>query len=196
MGKNLLIAEVAKKYIERFVKNDIQSLRKDGRLLVSVEEKLAVKINDDLQYNLLGKIDRIDKSLSDGSIRLIDYKTGSVEQRDLKLASWDQLTDEPKFSKVFQLLFYSYLYIKNHPEAEGIIPGIFSLRKHTRGLQKLILPENADLKTAIEIFESQVHDLVSELCDQNVPITQTVNEENCNWCDYKTICNRQGKSMF
>jgi ATP-dependent helicase/DNAse subunit B len=195
-GKNLLIAEVARKYIERFVKRDIDSLNTSGRLLISVEEKLLAEVKEGISFKLTGKIDRIDQSPEDGSIRLIDYKTGSVEQRDLKLTDWEQLTTDPKYSKVFQLLFYCFLYRNSNELSAEVMPGIFSLRKHTRGFQQLILPDKIDISEAMPIFKEQLKELVEKITDPDIPIVQTTEEENCNWCDYKTICNRQGKSSF
>ena len=40
----------------------------------------------------------------DDAIRVIDYKTGSVQAAELKLKSWDKLTSDPKMAKAFQLL--------------------------------------------------------------------------------------------
>ncbi len=191
-GKNLLIARVARKYIERFVELDIDDLDKKPRSILVLEDMLHTKVETSVECKLKGKIDRIDRSPGDEEIRLIDYKTGSVEPRDLALKSWDELTTDPKHAKVFQLLFYAYLFKRNFPEKENLVPGIFSLRKLSRGLQHLKLPDDSDLSAGIEEFEKQLKVLINELFDKDVPITQTPDHDRCTWCDYKNICNRSG----
>ena len=192
-GKNLLIARVARHYVERFVRSDIELLRQEPRAVLLTEKMLHARLDNDDNTLLRGKIDRVDKSLSDGTVRLIDYKTGSVEPRDLTLKAWDHLQTEPDTSKVFQLLFYAYLFASNFPEESNIQPGIISLRKHSLGLQAVKLPGGAGLNEGIEKFTSTVGTLVDEMRDIDIPIIQTADEDRCTWCEYKNICNRSGK---
>ena len=60
---------------------------------------------------LTGKVDRIDEY--NGVTRIIDYKTGKVEQNKVEIVNWEDITtDYSKYSKSFQLLMYAYMMNK------------------------------------------------------------------------------------
>ena len=65
-------------------------------------------------FILKGRVDRIDKY--EGLLRIIDYKTGTVTQNDISFNEFEELLNNPKKSKAFQLLVYTYLYLKTFPE--------------------------------------------------------------------------------
>jgi len=55
-----------------------------------------------------GSVDRIEER--NGSIRIIDYKTGKVEKANLTLNSWTGLTKDIKNDKIIQILAYAFMY--------------------------------------------------------------------------------------
>ncbi len=195
-GKNLLSFEVAKKYVKQFVEADVQNLKRKPENLIGLEQKLAasLKINEK-EIRLKGTIDRIGRDSQEGAILLADYKTGKVEKKDLKIEDWETLVTEPKQSKAFQLLFYTYLFQKNNPSTQQIVPGIFSMRAISSGFITASLPEGAD-DNLIPEFEKVLTEIISEIFDPQSPFIQTENKDACNWCDYKGICNRVGTSFF
>ncbi len=195
-GKNLLSFEVAKKYVKQFVEADVQNLKRKPENLIGLEQKLAasLKINEK-EIRLKGTIDRIGRDSQEGAILLADYKTGKVEKKDLKIEDWETLVTEPKQSKAFQLLFYTYLFQKNNPSTQQIVPGIFSMRAISSGFITASLPEGAD-DNLIPEFEKVLTEIISEIFDPQSPFIQTENKDACNWCDYKGICNRVGASFF
>jgi CRISPR/Cas system-associated exonuclease Cas4 (RecB family) len=195
-GKNLLTVEVAKKYIQQFVRHDIAALRKQARQLIAVEEWVSTSLEiNGKQVNLKGVVDRIDTGVANSPVRLIDYKTGGVEAGNLKLPGWEELIVDPKHQKVFQLLFYTYLFEadgkQKNPEA-----GIFSLRKVSGGFITPTLPDKANWEESKDTFEHLLQELIGELINPDLPFKQTEDEKNCNWCDFKTICNRHESNFF
>ena len=66
-------------------------------------------------FRLKGIVDRVDKY--NGTLRIIDYKSGkAVTSKDLNFHKWDDVIDDPKKDKLFQVLeaikperFYMYL---------------------------------------------------------------------------------------
>ena len=61
--------------------------------ILNIESRLAsdFPINDiDVDTKIKGKVDRIDEY--NGTLRIIDYKTGVVEPRDLEIGDWGDLT--------------------------------------------------------------------------------------------------------
>jgi len=195
-GKNYLTVEVARKYIQRFVTMDIAELKKQATQLLAVEKKFttAIKVNGQ-KVILKGTVDRIDSGGSGSSLRLIDYKTGAVEPKDLKLKDWEDLILDPKHQKIFQLLFYTFLFEENN-QKKNPLAGIYSLRKPSEGFLSAILPDDADWKESKETFQQMLDELISKLINPELPFSQTEDEERCNWCDFKNICNRKESSNF
>lgn len=182
-GKNYLIFEVAKKYIEQFIKAEIEDPSTASKEIVSLEEKIEIRFQvEDNDVALKGYLDRIEK-LQDGTIRIIDYKTGRVEPNDLALKDWDEIADKKK-DKLFQLLFYAFLYQKKYEPDHTPELGLYSLRMRSYGLMEPKLPG------AGNYFEAYLTGLIHEIFDPSLSFEQTTDEKICSYCDYKDICNR------
>jgi hypothetical protein len=188
-GKNLLIVQIIEKYIRRFVNADINSLRKEPRILKAVESELKypVTLSDGKQVLIKGTIDRVDEK--DDEIRVSDYKTGSVTKSDVNFKAWENLLTESGYSKAFQTLLYGWLYKQNHPQIKNIIVGLFSLRNYSSGFIVPVFPDDTS-EEWIDDFEPVMVDLLEQLFDPEQPFTQTTETKNCKYCDFKGICNR------
>ena len=188
IGKNHLIYEVAKKYIEQFLKYESNKASLSSVQITGLEERIKTTAKlGNYEVTLKGFLDRVEKTET-GDIRIIDYKTGKVEPSDLKLndkiAEVEQLADGKK-EKLFQLLFYAYLYRLHYGTSSRPEMGIYSLRMlSSYGLIETVLP-NGD-----NFFEGYLTSLIEEIFDPSVNFSQTENERLCNYCDFKDICNR------
>jgi ATP-dependent helicase/DNAse subunit B len=151
---------------------------------------------DGKKAQLRGTIDRIDEDNVDGTVLLADYKTGKVEKKDLKLADWAELSADQKYSKAFQLLFYTYLYQKNNSSTAKIEPGIFSFRNIPGGFITMTFAEETESEALISEFKKVLIEIIGEIFDPETPFAQTEDEKACSWCAYKGICNREGSSAF
>lgn len=191
-GKNHLLLKVAESVIGKYLQKEMEEAVKDkiaGReyKLDSIERWMTVMLGE---YKLSGKADRIDQS---GSFyRILDYKSGKITDNDINLSDINKLEDGPASDKIFQLLFYTYLFYNQlHYPPAGILPGIVSMRRPERGFIPLRLPKNADLlKEGIESFKDLVIKLLNNLYDSNVPFTQTEDINICIYCPYNPICIR------
>lgn len=190
-GKNLLMVKVARRYIEKFIENDSIRLKENSTVLLGVEEKVSTQIMvGDMQVKLYGVIDRVEKDVIYDLIRIIDYKTGNVEQKELKLKDGDALLTDTAFAKAFQLLFYTYVYAANKKLDKDIEAGIYSMRALSSGLIQLIIPETEMLSSFLIKFEKSIISLLNQIFDTAQPFAQTEDSDRCRWCDYKEICNR------
>ncbi len=196
-GKNLLYRKMAERYTHNFLSYEQKVLKQKNILsIVSLEDvfrsKLTIKDNSKtFNFNFKGTIDRVD-SLN-GDIRIIDYKTGYVDKKDLKIEDWQNLLSDKKHDKAFQLLMYTYIYHKNKPQTVNFIPGIFSLRKFKDGLSQLTVPEGKGIinDKALSEFEKHLCSLMLEIFNKDITFSQTTEEDNCRFCPFKIICNRQ-----
>lgn len=189
-GKNLLTFEVAISYIINFLKWDIKNIKEHPTILQSSENKYSINISHNASnIKFKGTIDRIDKRLDNGTIRIIDYKTGKVLRKDLILKDTEELTTNPDYAKAFQVIYYAWLYNQQHP-IEKLEAGIISLRSISEGFITLKIKDVSRIQDYFNEFTQSILKLVSEILDPDVPFTQTTDSSQCAWCDYKTICNR------
>ena len=104
-GKNALIYHHFKKCIENLLDKEISEINSFGEYkILKTENKLIskyqyIKEKSINKIKLLGYVDRIDST--DQGIRLIDYKTGMVLQKDLNIFDFDQLTKKHKALQLF-----------------------------------------------------------------------------------------------
>ncbi|UPT69083.1 MAG: PD-(D/E)XK nuclease family protein [Sphingobacteriales bacterium JAD_PAG50586_3] len=110
-GKNLLIYRVSKRFVENFLSFQKQLLQDDtgkgfDTVVTNLEQPLAAPFTvAGIEIKIAGNADRIEQSGND--IRLIDYKTGKVDNAELKFTAWDDLILYPDYAKSFQLLTYA-----------------------------------------------------------------------------------------
>jgi hypothetical protein len=200
-GKNYLSLQIAQKLTADFLGLEIRLLKKaiaDNKRvnIIGKEAMLTHSINvDGIYFNLIGNADRVD--FEGDTLRIIDYKTGKVEQQEIIFTEYDELIDNPKKSKAFQLLMYAYLYLKMHPNYIGsnVIAGNFSFKNLTSGLLKVSKKINSKKSETLNVnqnvidnFESQLEIVLTKI--NNNDFVQTNDLKNCEWCDYRSICRR------
>jgi len=196
-GKNLLVVKVVCEFINSFLEKESAFLLKTGQqpLILEIEESFETTTtinagNDRAQIKLKGFIDRIDKTKD--KIRIIDYKTGKVEQRDIKINTWEDLVTESNLGKSFQLLFYTYLYYRTRKSNPFVLePGIISFRNLSHGFLKLIQPDDEELsENTIIRFEGILHSILGDIFDPAIPFAQTEEIDHCRNCSFLSVCNR------
>ena len=175
-GKNLIIFEIAKRYISNFINSEIQSLKAGKKikiLAIEADEKIELKI-DGLDFNvkLNGKVDRIDQF--DGVTRVIDYKSGKVEQNKVEIVDWKNITtDYDKYSKSFQILCYAYMMHKQNLIQLPIEAGIISFKNLSSGFLKFGKKASTHSRTKDQLiteetlnnFEIELKKLILEICN-------------------------------
>lgn len=194
-GKNHLILQVARDLISKEVKNELNKLHNSEVNILGLEQYYEsyftlVHNAEKREIKLKGTIDRIDKV--DGITRIIDYKTGTVDARDLVVKNPDDLQSHLKMDKCFQLLFYSQLYFLNRKTQDfAVEPGIISLRKKKNQFMPLKYNNNNFLnEQSMKDFHSILENIFLDLLDPAMPILQAEDLEVCKYCEFKNICNR------
>ncbi len=204
-GKNLLLVSVAKLMVRRYLKNEseqLEELAKSGKsYTVSFLEQLVestVRIpygNKDLNIRLKGFIDRVDKM--DGWWKIIDYKTGATESKQVKVKDWNDLKVNPDLNIGFQLLMYAYLLGRWFHSPVVSCAGIVSLKKINAGFTSVSVPDDEPGKMTTTLndavagrFEKVVLSVLTEVYDLEKPFTQTNDLEICERCPYINLCGR------
>ena len=196
-GRDLLSVKVAETYVNRVLIQDIAYLEKFGAgalQMRGVEIDGNVELNVSLpqpftRVRLAGRIDRIDE-LSDGTIRVLDYKTGKVDAEDLALSSIDELTGEKGRPKAAQLVLYG-LMMQQHEQGRNYQFGIATLQSSK---PPVLLSINKQTSFTIDdvrnMFRPVITSQVLEMADPEVAFTQTEDLKACGYCQYASICNR------
>ena len=175
-GKNLLIYNVAKQFVLNFLEQELDLLKQGRQLkILQLEYDLEVLIDiDGLNHpiKLRGQADRIDEL--DGVIRIIDYKTGKVEQKDVTIKDWQLITtDYKKYSKSFQVLLYAFIYARMNNlnfDEHLIESGIISFKNLKRGFMKV--NKRAVQKEDMNSFVNELKQLIVEIFNPDIPFIE------------------------
>ncbi|MFG6685180.1 PD-(D/E)XK nuclease family protein [Mariniflexile sp. HNIBRBA6329] len=183
-GKNLIVFEIAKRYVSNFLDLEIQDLNAGNQIkIVAIEANNEVLVNFpelDFPVKLVGKVDRVDEY--NGTLRIIDYKTGRVDQSHIEIVDWEAITtDYKKYSKSFQVLTYAYMmYLMGHIKLP-VEAGIISFKNLNAGVLKFAKKDKSGngakkdfliTKETIANFEVELKKLILEICNPNIPFIE------------------------
>ncbi|MBU2921487.1 PD-(D/E)XK nuclease family protein [Winogradskyella psychrotolerans] len=182
-GKNLIIFEIAQRYISNFLNLELESLKQGNEikiLSIEADEAIDIKIEGlDFPIKLKGKVDRIDSF--NGMTRVIDYKSGKVEQNKVEIVNWEDLTtDYTKYSKSFQILCYTYMMRQQNLIVLPIEAGIISFKNLGEGLLKFGKKASSHARTkdqlitneTLDNFEIELKKLITEICNPKLNFTE------------------------
>ena len=159
-----------------------------------------------LPVRILGRADRID-ALPDGRRRVVDYKTGLVERRELNLRGTQKpltaaetverlLTESSSGAdKVRQLWLYRFMLESDefNPAPPGSEAAIMSLRKIDEGLLMApldFITEGTGEPDFLKASAELVARLARRILDPTEAIRKTDDIAKCEYCPYRGICAR------
>ncbi|HRS67348.1 MAG TPA: PD-(D/E)XK nuclease family protein [Paludibacteraceae bacterium] len=194
LGENLLIANIIKAYVIQTLKFD-QNERTPFRYLESeLPLKTRFTFGNELTVNLKGFIDRVDEQ--DGVTHIIDYKTGKTEMSFQNIDVLFDNSNDKRPRAVLQTFFYAMLYQVNRNTTNQLKPAIYSLRnfENHQITYKPSLHDSSEFVTDYNqfktAFETKLAYYLSEIFDAQQPFEQCRDTELCEYCDFKTLCNR------
>ena len=194
-GRNLVVEEVILEYV-------VQTLRHDRKLLLDagspgfsilgLERRMECSFEG---FRLKGIADRIDRYKGD-EVRIVDYKTGRVEEDDIRITDGNAAAvveklfgpsnnGRPKIA--LQLFMYGLLAqhcedLKGHP----LVNAIYSVsRLFTEPLPDC--PQSAEFA---RLTRERLKAMLEEMVDPAIPFRRTGETATCDYCDFKTICGR------
>ncbi len=183
-GKNLIIFEIAKRYVSNFLDLEIKDLKAGNEIkIVAIEanNNVIVDIPElDFPITITGKVDRVDEY--NGVTRIVDYKTGKVEPNSVEIVDWETMTtDYSKYSKSFQVLTYAYMMYVSHQIKLPVEAGIISFKNLGKGFLKFSKKDKAGAyakkdalitQETLDNFYNELKQLVLEICNPNIPFTE------------------------
>ena len=178
-GKNLIIFEIAKRYVSNFLDLEINALNQGDTIkIIAIEAENSVLINMpelNVPVKIKGKVDRVD--IRNGITRIIDYKTGSVQQNQVEIINWEDLTtDYKKYSKSFQVLCYAYMMLESKKLNTPVEAGIISFKNLNAGFLKFAQKESnyskhkntLITKEILNNFQIELKKLITEICNPDI----------------------------
>ena len=151
--------------------------------ILALEKKLETEIKIegfDFLIKIKGVVDRVDEL--DGKLRIIDYKTGKVEQNQLKIPDFSIIHTDYKYTKALQVMLYAYLYKQENSSLDGNMEaGIISFRNLKSGFIKMNFSEarggkDFDItKERITDFLEELTYIIKEILNPNQPFIENQN---------------------
>ncbi len=204
-GRNLLLVRVAKMMLKRFLGSELKAitdLKENGETItiVGLEQWLERRLDLTLTGSVLnikikGLADRIDNTGK--CLRIIDYKTGSSDNKRTKVDNWEEFALDPSTDHAFQLLTYSWMYSPRMKSEIPVKAGILSLKKLNEGLMTVSVPsveekKGNDILTAEDLnqFETSLRQVLNAIFDTTAGFTQTSDPRVCAKCRFINICGR------
>ncbi len=194
-GNELIIKNVLDVFINRIFQIDKSAA---PVTILSFEElltfPLSIKNNEaDLTLLIGGRIDRIDNQ--NGVIRIIDYKTGEVND---SVSSVGALFDNDRNKNLdawLQTLLYCETYLSTRQD-QKIRPSVYKLKKNQgpsdtdrlRIGKNLVIDDYHDIRAE---FLEYLNITVNKIFSPDEPFTMTSDSWNkCRYCPYRTLCLR------
>ncbi len=157
-GRGYLTYEVIKDYVTKTLEADAALCNNQGDIeLVLLEEKLEVALNlpeiSPKPFKIRGLVDRVDRI--NNTLRIVDYKTGSVTPTELKIETISEVFTNHKKGKALQLLCYALFLYRSEKWStvcgEEVSAYVFSTKSQT--YLPLIEGKNPMRLTADKIME-------------------------------------------
>lgn len=211
-GFNYVLQEVAKTLLGSYFEQSSAWYPERIKLL-AVEEKLETTVmipvgSEMWPIKMKGRIDRMDLK-GDSVLRIVDYKTGKVEKKDVKAGESlaETLQDNELKAKLFQLWMYKFLVkmeLQKAPEDRiealkglasdrlTIEPGIISFRNFKDQLisSPLEFSEGESEDAFIQESTTLIKHWVDKLVSAETVFEKTANLDQCTFCDFTSICHR------
>ncbi|UPQ80312.1 PD-(D/E)XK nuclease family protein [Flavobacterium azooxidireducens] len=180
-GKNLLAFEVAKRNVFNFLQLEKRLLEQNDAVKVLFLEKNYEQILNDerlpFPIKIKGNVDRIE--LRNGKLRIIDYKTGKVEQASLSISNWNGLTEDIKYDKIIQLLCYAFMVQSDFPNTELEV-GIISFKNLKAGFMPFQIKEGREVivnqvdDSVLDDFKTELIVLLNEILNVEFPFEEKI----------------------
>lgn len=193
---------INRKVILRLIDDLLQYDSTHGPIRILGTEKkvygdIPVQLHDGRAQNVRmgGIVDRLD--IVDGTMRVIDYKTGNREQGKVKAIS-DIFQPENIGNHTdyyLQAMLYSTLirHSKVHnPDNRPVSPALLFVQKVRREDYTPILSIGdspiTDIADVEQDFRDSISQLLAEILDPAMPFLPTEDKSRCDLCPYKKLC--------
>ena len=194
-GRNLVLEEVILDYVLSTLRHDNRLLAasgSEGFRIIGLERPFQMDFEG---FRIKGFVDRID-SYRKGEVRIVDYKTGKVEDDDLFITDDNAASvveklfaeDGSKRPKIALQLFVYGLFA--HDDGNLRSQTLYNSIYSTAWLYTRDLPEVPESPVFLQLMREKLRELLAEMTNPDIPFRRTQDLKTCAWCDFKDICGR------
>lgn len=195
-GKALLIFSTLRTYLRNMVEADSENA---PLYIFSLESSfyhvLPVEIDGVVRdIKIGGKIDRLDQS--NGVVRIIDYKTGSLNPYDLSCKTLGEVFIPEKKNikkEILQALVYGYILksdVYHHEDIGATIYAILKLQDESFNPVIRIATKPLRMNEVWGETGDYLRSIVRDIYSADTVFDQTEFTERCEYCPYKGICRK------
>jgi len=194
-GRNIIYRNLVGRYVLQVLQRDLELLERydtDKFRILGLERWEEMQLGG---FSFVGAIDRLD-SFDPDEIRIVDYKTGSVTDKDIHINEGNAAQvvsdlfdgngkERPKIA--LQLYLYGLL-IGRRKEFSGkrLVNSIYQTsRLFVEEVENVAL-----CPSFCRLMSERLDELIKEISDTSIPWKRTGNRKDCEWCDFKMICGR------
>ncbi len=197
-GEASIVSVAIKNYAMAALRYDIALLEKAGDnasiTVVECECQHNVSLNyGGVDFNFTYIADRIDR-LPDGTLRIVDYKTG---RDDTGFASVDDLfavtTKDKNLRGILQLMLYCNAYALEKKTDAPIMPVIYKLRNMDETGVIYNGTQLQDYHSINDEFNEKMNKVIGSLFDTTTPFTPSPDSNSCRFCKYSDFCRRNAR---
>jgi ATP-dependent helicase/DNAse subunit B len=193
-GDTILVRDIILKYILRGILRYDTS--QSGFTIRGLEDDIAYKykISNGRYVNLFGRADRIDER-ADGSLQIIDYKSGNKPRLEFNgISTLFHGAPHERISNIFQTLLYSMMLHKDR-NVEACPSLYYASQMLSKGYSPHIVNKggNGEIHKYSDVcddFEQHLTQIFEELFNKDIAFKQVEDTDACTYCDYKKICRR------
>lgn len=196
-GNLLLVKDIVSRYIRGgVVPYDVAH---DDFVVEGLEQRIGYALDFEsvgrkLRVLFGGLADRIDR-LPDGTLRVVDYKTGEPQLEFRGVEALFRGEAKQRQSNILQTLLYAMMLF--HSLGADAEPTLYYVRAMNRVDYAPQLIDRELGRTGVryseyrEVFEQILQETLCELFDPSIPFRQCEDAEHtCRYCDFREICKR------
>lgn len=182
-GKNYLSIKVAEEFIKRVIEHDEKLVHSHELIIKDLEVELAQEISlypfgEEYKIKLKGFADRIDQL--DGQIRVIDYKTGKVDAKEVSITDEEKIINQ---NKALQLLIYAYAYHRVD-SSKKMKSMVYSLRNSTEMEVSLkLFKETTITSEHLDLLTGTLTTVLEQLFDDKTVYQHNAKSNYCQYCN-------------
>lgn len=138
-----------------------------------------------------GVADRLDR-LSNGQVRVVDYKTGAPKQVFSDVDALFATDAKTRNAPVLQTMLYSMMV--HHTTGMDVQPTLYVVRQmNSAEYSPLLVHQGLPVQSFLpyaDTLQENLQKTLTELFDFSIPFKQCPNPEPCTYCDFKELCRR------
>lgn len=199
-GRNHFYESIATTLLEKTLTKEIELIESEHHTIeiidcekkiettlgITVAETDTAAAENHYDIHIQGIADRIDRF--DGTVRIVDYKTGKVDPKELVVSSQD-IAEGNVSDKWFQVMLYAWVYNRSHKDDTQVLSGLYPLRNLSEDFLYMHIDHSMIINSQqFAAFEESLSGILRELMDPSIPFKCTPSADACRFCTMKECC--------